>query len=100
MRSAGSWVCTHYILYLNYGAMQCNLTIVMATFSIQPMQPVIQPSIHSAPGLHGASVVITGRRQGVVTQSSEALKAEGIKVLGSQVRLSTRHNANASKDVL
>jgi len=35
-------------------------------------------------GLHGASVVITGRRQNVIDQSAAALVQEGIKVLGAQ----------------
>jgi len=36
-------------------------------------------------GLHGAKVVITGRRQQVLTDSCAALAGEGIAALGVQV---------------
>ena len=40
----------------------------------------------NAAGLHGAKVVITGRRQQVLTDSCAALSDEGIAALGVQVR--------------
>jgi len=39
----------------------------------------------NAAGLHGAKVVITGRRQQVLTDSCAALAGEGIAALGVQV---------------
>ena len=37
-------------------------------------------------GLHGAKVVISGRRQQVLTDACEALTSEGITALGVQAR--------------
>ena len=37
-------------------------------------------------GLHGAKVVITGRREQVLADSCGALSAEGIAALGVQLR--------------
>ena len=44
-------------------------------------------------GLHGASIVITGRRQNVIDHSVEAMKSDGIQVIGIQVRQNYAHHA-------
>lgn len=44
-------------------------------------------------GLHGASIVITGRRQNVIDHSVEAMKSDGIQVIGVQVSQNHAHHA-------
>lgn len=46
----------------------------------------VDMALRAPAGLHGAKVVITGRREQVLADSCGALSAEGIAALGVQVR--------------
>lgn len=50
------------------------------------MAAQITSLIHVHAGLHGAKVVISGRRQQVLSDACEALTSEGITALGVQAR--------------
>ena len=52
--------------------------VVVRTHKEPPDRPASCPAVASSPGLHGASVVIMGRREKFLSKAVDQLRADGV----------------------